>query len=74
MITAERIQQQAYLSTTDLERLIQKNYPQDRFISSRFLGITNGGEFCYEATYWDDIEGTVLPTKVFVDSTGTADY
>lgn len=74
MITAERIQQQAYLSTTDLERLIQKNYPQDRFFSSKFLGITNGGQFCYSVTYPDPNYEQPQTTKVFVDSTGTADY
>lgn len=67
MITAEKICRLAYLNTQGLEKAIRKNYPKDRFISSRFLGITNGGQFCYEALYFDNIEGENLPTKVFVD-------
>ena len=74
MITAERIQQQAYLTTQQLEALIQKNYPEDRFFSSKFLGITNAGHFCYSVTYPDPNYDQAQTTKVFVDSTGTADY
>ena len=67
MITADKITKLAYLSTIQLEAAIQKNYPQDRFTTSRFLGITNGGQFCYEVRYFDLIEGEDCFTKVFVD-------
>lgn len=67
MITAEKIRRLAYLDTIALETAVRKNYPKDKFISCRFLGITNAGQFCYEALYFDNIEGENLPTKVFVD-------
>lgn len=67
MITAEKIRRLAHLDTASLEAAIQRNYPRDRFVSSRFLGITNGGQFCYEVLYFDNIEGKNLPTKVFID-------
>ena len=66
MITADKIRRLAYLDTPSLEAAIRRNYPKDKFISCRFLGITNGGQFCYEALYFDNIEGENLPTKVFV--------
>lgn len=67
MITAYKIARLAHLPTEQLERAVRKNYPEDSFISSKFLGITNGGQFCYEVMYFDvDEEGNAY-TKVFVD-------
>ena len=66
MITAECIQKLAYLSTPELEQLIQKAYPKDRFISSQFLGISNGGQFCYSVSYKDPDWEQPQQSKVFV--------
>ena len=56
MITAERLQILITQSTQDLSRLMKCE-----FKDTRFLGITNGGEFCYRVTLPDD-----AVTKVFV--------
>ena len=74
MITADKIHKLAYLSTGDLQALIQKSYPKDRFLSSRFLGITNGHQFCYSVTYRDPDYAQAQQTKVFVSQDSTADY
>lgn len=66
MITADKIRKLAYLDTVGLEAAVQRNYPKDRFVASQFLGITNGGEFCYSAT-WIDEGRDRCTTKVFVD-------
>lgn len=66
MITADTIRKLAHLDTVGIETAIRKNYPQDRFVDSKFLGITNGGEFCYSAT-WIDEGNDRCTTKVFVE-------
>ena len=51
MITADTLRRCAYLGTVELESLIQRSYPHDRILQSSFLGISNGGQFCYDITY-----------------------
>lgn len=67
MITADRIRRLAYLSTIDLEQALNKTYPKDRVLGSRFLGITNSREFCYEIQYFDQHYGENARTKVYVN-------
>ena len=67
MITEHKIRKLAYLDVAALEKALQKNYPKDRVLQNRFLGISNGGQFCYEIMYWDRDEGDNVFTKVFVD-------
>jgi len=79
MITCDTITKCAYLSTTRLEEILRKNYPKDKVLQSYFIGITNGGQFCYDISYPDDNSKTGLSRgKVFVslDITGnlTAEY
>lgn len=65
LYTKETIDIMSNLSTDDLTNLIREaGYKEDIFLASRFLGITNGGDFCYGVTYPDD--GAVAETKVFV--------
>lgn len=67
MITADKIRKLAYLDTVKLEAALQKNYPKDRVLTSKFLGITNGGEFCYQIQYFDQYSESNVLGKVFVD-------
>jgi len=69
MITEQKIRKLAYLDTMQVESALRKNYAKDRVVKSRFLGISNGGQFCYEIGYQDpDLEGQGLTyCKVFVD-------
>lgn len=67
MITADTLRQCAYLSTPTLEKLIKENHPEDRIVTSEFLGITNGRQFCYGIKYPDEHEsGQLSQGKVFV--------
>ena len=69
MITAEKITKCAYLNSVQLESLLRVNYPKDVLIASKFLGITNGGQFCYFISFPDDEEkGGIAHTKVFVQT------
>lgn len=49
----------------------QAGYKKDRFTKARFLGLTNGNQFCYTATYIEDNEEQEC--KVFVNYDPTED-
>jgi hypothetical protein len=68
MITADTLRRCAWLSSIELEVLLQKNYPEDQVLQSNFLGVSNGGQFCYQIGYQDpDLAGQGLTyCKVFV--------
>lgn len=78
MITAEKIIRCAYLSSTQIEKLLRKSYPTDTVLTSKFVGITNGGDFCYTIQYPDPMVKSGLNlSKVFVNLDNeelTADY
>jgi hypothetical protein len=70
MITAEKLK---LLSTLEKHNLVavlaQSGYTGCSFESAEFLGITNGGQFCYQVKYFDDGGGpnqTLETGKVFV--------
>jgi len=67
MITAFKINRCANLDTITLEKALNFMYPNDRVKDSKFLGITNGGKFCYNIVYFDENSGEDANTKLFVD-------
>ena len=81
MITADTLK-----TLTQLERkglavfLANSGYTGCSFESAKLLGITNGGQFCYSVTYFDEAgTGETETGKVFLTydhSTGavTADF
>ena len=69
MITAEQLPSLISYNAPTLNSLARENgYKGPAFSSCRFLGITNGGQFCYMAVYL--VEGGTDSTKVFVTHTG----
>ncbi len=68
MITEYKIKRCAYLNTLSLEEAFVRNgYKDTKFLQNKFLGITNGGQFCYEVMYFEEeCEGNAY-TKVFID-------
>lgn len=80
MITVDTLRKCSWLDSITLEGLIRKSYPEDHVLTSEFVGITNGGQFCYQVGYQDpDLnEQGLTYCKVFVgiDSAGqvTAEY
>lgn len=76
MILADTLKYLTTLSRKDLARCLDlSGYSGANFDSAEFVGITNGGDFCYRVTYRDD--GTIETGKVFVKydaGTITADY
>ena len=66
MITAERLQSLTTFSPNALQVALGKRADGYEFTGARFLGITNGGQFCYSAVYRsEDFEGTDS-TKVYL--------
>jgi len=67
MITADKLTLLTNFPTHMITTLIQSaGYTQDKFISSKFVGITDGGDFCYSVTFKDNMEDGELTSKVFV--------
>jgi hypothetical protein len=72
MITADKLRLLTNLPAVMLTTAIQTaGYKKDKFQTAKFLGLTNGGQFCYSVTYIEDNE--VQTTKVFVSYDPTAD-
>ena len=66
MITAENLQKAIKFNAPTLNSLARADgYKGPAFSSCRFLGITNGGELCYNAVFL--VEGGTDSTKVYIN-------
>jgi len=80
MITKETIQKLSNLSNVGLDQALRNagHTKFERTMQREFLGITNGGEFCYKITYRDSINESWEYGKLFVKMTNdgliVADY
>jgi hypothetical protein len=65
MILAETLASLTSYSPQFLTKAVQQaGYKDANFTSCKFLGITNGGQFCYMGVY--PVKGGVDSTKVFL--------
>jgi hypothetical protein len=72
MITADKLALLINMPSAMLTVAIQQaGYKKDSFTGAKFVGITNGGQFCYLCTY--PVEGGTDSTKVFLSYDPTAD-
>jgi len=68
MITAEALQTLIAYRAPELTRIAKESgYKGPAFSSSKFLGITNGGQFCYMVVFL--VEGGTDSTKLFITHT-----
>ena len=80
MITADTLKTLTSFTTHGLAMALHHSgYTGASFKTAKFLGITNGGQFCYSVTYYDDTGLGEQQGKVFLsyDPTAgkvTADY
>jgi hypothetical protein len=51
MITAEKLQELTTLSPANLTSLVNSNTRGVIISDAKFIGITNGGQFCYKVVY-----------------------
>lgn len=67
MILADTLKTLTTFTAEGLTQAIRlTGYKRDKFNTAKFLGMTNGGQFCYSVTYTDDVEGDECTTKVYV--------
>jgi hypothetical protein len=65
MITADTLKTLTTFTAAALTRAVQDaGYKGPEFTSCKFLGMTNGGEFCYMVVF--QVEGGTDSTKVFL--------
>ena len=65
MILADTLKTLTTFTAPALTRAIRiAGYKDDSFVRAEFLGMTNGGQFCYKAHYIED--GEERNTKVFL--------
>ena len=79
MITAEKLETLITFSPQALARaLTVSGHPGREFQTARFLGLTNGGQFCYSVRFYDEVLGQDTMGKVYLthnsDGSITADY
>jgi len=68
MITAEALQTLIAYRAPELTRIAKESgYKGPAFSSCKFLGITNGGQFCYMVVFL--VEGGTDSTKLFITHT-----
>lgn len=67
MILADTLKLLSTQTPTGLSQILKSSgYTGCFFKSAKFLGLTNGGDFCYQVTYHDDAgEGEAIG-KVFI--------
>ena len=72
MITADTLKTLTTFTARALTRAaMDAGWPGPDFSSCKFLGITNGGQFCYTAVF--HVKGGTDSTKVFLDYNHTKD-
>ena len=72
MVTADKLKLLTNFPTFMLTTMIQQaGYKKDKFNTAKFLGLTNGGQFCYSVTYIENNEE--CNTKVFLNYDSVAD-
>lgn len=80
MLTADKVKLLTTMGPTALKlTLASSGYTGQAFKSAKFIGITNGGQFCYQVTYFDDAGTGEETDKVFISydhasDSVTADY
>lgn len=73
MITAQKLQLLTTFPHQALQQALGKQADGYEFVGAKFLGITNGGQFCYSVVYKsEDFEGTDS-TKVYITYNQAAD-
>lgn len=72
MITADTLKTLTTFTARALTRAaVDAGYKGPAFSSCKFLGITNGGQFCYQGVF--QVEGGTDSTKVFLTYDHTED-
>jgi len=72
MILADELNKFTTLDRYELSNILaDSGYTDCSFNSVKFLGLTNGGNFCYAIKYFDEQSEGEQTGKVFVSKTAT---
>lgn len=81
MLTADKVKTLTTLGPTGLAMFLKSSgYRGDSFEAAKFLGITNGGQFCYQVSFFNDSgtgetdTGKVYLSYNHVNDSVTADF
>ena len=64
MITADKVKMLTEMGPKGLNALLGKKARGNEFTGAKFLGITNGGQFCYTVTF--SVKGGTDSAKVYL--------
>ena len=74
MILAAELERYTSLDRYELRNVLAKSgYTGMTFESVKFLGLTNGGDFCYSVKFFDDVGTGEQTGKVYVKKAATGD-
>ena len=74
MLTADKLKTLIALDVNGLAAFLAKSkYKGPKFEQSKFLGITNGGQLCYQVEFSDEKLGKVFLTYDHVNDSITAE-
>lgn len=71
MITAKNIRYMIDIPLEHIKAIAQQDKIDLKIAGAEFLGLTNGGEFCYRITHW--VEGGTDSEKMFLKYNPTLD-
>ena len=81
MLTADKVKMLTEFGPTGLAVILDRSgYSMCSFKTAKFLGITNGGQFCYKVTFHDEggldeeAEGKVFITYDHANDSIKADF
>lgn len=74
MILADELTKFVTLDRYELRNILaHSGYTGMSFESAKFVGLTNGGEFCYSVTFFDDNREGETSGKVYVKKGAVGD-
>ena len=74
MILAAELDKYTTLDRYEIVKVLARSgYTGLSFKSANFLGITNGGDFCYKVTYFDESGEGEETCKIYVNKSATGD-
>lgn len=74
MILAAELNKYTKLTKHELAQVLARSgYTGCSFETVKFVGLTNGGQFCYSVTYYDEAGTGVEVGKVYVCKSATGD-
>jgi hypothetical protein len=74
MILANEVAKYTTLDRLEISKILARSgYTGCSFESAKFVGITNGGDFCYSVKFVNDTDSGKETGKVYVTKSATGD-